>query len=180
MTSTSQPAGVVVVVGNPKPASRTLAAARECADAIARELGGAGVEVFDLAELGPRLLEWGDANVDGVRAAMRASTVLVVASPTYKATYTGLLKLLFDQVAADELIGVVAIPLMVGGAPNHALAVDTHLRPLLLEVGCSCPTQGLYVLEDRLPHMPEVLAEWLAKWRPALPDRARANAEGGA
>jgi FMN reductase len=163
--------GVVAVVGNPKPASRTLSAARELAGAIARELGGVRVEVFDLAEIGPSLLEWEAPEVVAVRDAMRACAVLVVASPTYKATYTGLLKLLFDQIAADDLLRVVAVPLMVGGAPQHALAVDTHLRPLLVEVGCSCPTQGLYVLESQLPEMTEVVAEWLDKWRGALAAR---------
>jgi FMN reductase len=160
--------GVVAVVGNPKPGSRTLAATRELAEAIASDLGGAAVSMFDLAELGPRLLGWEDPEVSAVREAMRACGVLVVASPTYKATYTGLLKLLFDQIAADELLGVVAVPLMVGGAPSHALAVETHLRPLLLEVGCSCPTQGLYVLESELPDMSQVIAAWLTKWRHAF------------
>ena len=126
------------------------------------------VESVDLAELGPALLEWNDPTVTLVRDALRTSTVLVVASPTYKATYTGLLKLLFDQIGADELLGTVAVPLMVGGAPNHSLAVDTHLRPLLIEVGCSCPTQGLYVLERDLENISTVVTQWLTTWRDVL------------
>ena len=63
------------------------------------------MESVDLAELGPALLEWNNPTVTLVRDALRTSTVLVVASPTYKATYTGLLKLLFDQIGADELLG---------------------------------------------------------------------------
>ena len=91
-----------------------------------------------------------------------------MASPTYKATYTGLLKLLFDQIAAGELHRTQAVPLMVGGAPNHVLAVDVHLRPLLLEVGCSCPTQGLYILESELDNVATVIGAWADRWAAVL------------
>jgi len=158
--SAPAPRNVTAVVGNPKPGSRTLTAARECAQQIADVIGAPAVETFDLAELGPALLAWNDPDVARVRDALRASAVVVVASPTYKATYTGLLKLLFDQIAAGELHGTQAVPLMVGGAPNHALAVDVHLRPLLLEVGCSCPTQGLYILESELDNVATAIGAW--------------------
>lgn len=48
--------GVAVVVGNPKPASRTLAAATY----VARELAGQPDLVANLAELGPARLDWSD------------------------------------------------------------------------------------------------------------------------
>lgn len=161
------PGRVLAVVGNPKAGSRTFAAAAECAAQVAA-LVGAGTAAVDLAELAPKLLGWGDPEVDAVRAAMRDASVVVVASPTYKATYTGLLKLLFDQIGAGELAGVVGVPLMVGGASEHSLAVDVHLRPLLVEVGLSCPTAGLYVLEADLPGVAGVVEAWLATWGPAL------------
>jgi FMN reductase len=164
------PRRVLAVVGNPKAGSRTLAAAQECAAQVAALVGAevGAVDAVDLAELGPKLLAWGDPDVESVRTAMREASVVVVASPTYKATYTGLLKLMFDQIGAGELAGVVGVPLMVGGAPDHSLAVDVHLRPLLVEVGLSCPTAGLYVLEADLPGVAGVVEAWLATWGPAL------------
>jgi len=69
--------------------------------------------------------------------------MLVVASPTYKATYTGLLELFLDGYGPAPLAGVEAVPLMVGAAPHHALAVDVHLTPLLLELGASVPAAAL-------------------------------------
>jgi FMN reductase len=132
---------VVALVGNPRPASRTHTAALQLRDALAR---GAGTALVDLAELPPG----GD---DRARATVAAAEVLVVASPTYKATYTGLLKLFLDGYGPAPLAGVTAVPLMVGAAPHHALAVDIHLTPLLLELGASVPRRGLYVLEAELP-----------------------------
>jgi FMN reductase len=88
--------------------------------------------------------------------------VLVVASPTYKATYTGLLKAFVDRFPPNALAGKVAIPIMMGAAPIHQLAVDCHLVPLLLEIGATCPVRGLYVLESALPDWPQTAAAWVA------------------
>jgi FMN reductase len=142
---------VVAVVGNPRPGSRTHAAALELRDALAAELGAAETDLVDLALLGADLLDRDSLARAEALATAAAADVLVVASPTYKATYTGLLKLFFDAYGPAPLAGVRAVPLMVGAGPGHALAVDVHLVPLLLELGASCPWRGLYVLESELP-----------------------------
>src|SRR3954462_15151442 len=122
----------VVVVGNPKPASRTLDAATGLA---ARLTGRPADLVLDLVELGPGLLGWGDEAVGRAVAQVQEAGWVVIASPTYKATYTGLLKLFLDQFPAGSMDGVVAFPLMLGGAWMHALAPDAFLKPVLAEIG---------------------------------------------
>ena len=108
----------VVVVGNPKPASRTLHAAVTTAGLIAATEVD---QVVDVATLGPGLLGWGDETVKQAVADVASADLLVVASPTFKATYSGLLKLFLDQFAGGEgLRGVTAVPLMLGAAPTHA------------------------------------------------------------
>ena len=57
---------------------------------------------------------------------------------------------------------------MVGAGPAHALAVEVHLRPLLVEIGATLPTRGLYVLESDLPRLEEVVAEWTKEAGPPL------------
>jgi len=148
---------VVAVVGNPRPASRTHGAATAAAEAIA---GGREVEVVDLAVLAERVLVRDDP--DAARAVERvlAAEALVVASPTYKATYTGLLKAFLDRIGTGALGGAPALPLMVGAGAGHALAVDVHLTPLLLELGARVPARGLYVLEAELDAVPARAATW--------------------
>jgi FMN reductase len=137
---------VAVVVGNPKPASRTLAAA----ELVARRLGGAPADlVVDVVSLGAGLLGWGDPDVSAAVEAVRKSDVLVCASPTFKATYSGLLKLFLDQFPPGSLAGVTAFPLMLGAGPGHALAPELLLRPVLVELGASCPAPGLYLLDSQ-------------------------------
>jgi FMN reductase len=150
-----------VVVGNPKARSRTSAAAAEVARFVAERLGAAPeVTTIELPDLGAGLLGWGDPAVAEAVAATKGADLLVVASPTYKATYTGLLKLFLDQIGADDLAGVVTVPVMVGAGATHALAVETHLRPVLVELGAVMPTRGLYLQEADLPELGPVLDGW--------------------
>jgi FMN reductase len=101
---------------------------------------------------------------------VRSASLLIVASPTFKATYTGLLKLFLDQFGAGELTGVVGIPLMLGAAARHALAPELSLKPVLVEIGCSCPTSGLYLLDSAYQDTPELDA-WLTRARIELAGR---------
>ena len=128
---------VAVVVGNPKPRSRTLEVASRVADAAADATGLEAAEriTVDLADLGPQLFDWGSSEVRTAVDAVRNSTLAVVASPTYKASYTGLLKSFLDWFSTTDLLGVTVIPVMVGAGRDHALAVEVHLRPVLVELG---------------------------------------------
>ncbi|WP_106215805.1 NAD(P)H-dependent oxidoreductase, partial [Kineococcus rhizosphaerae] len=167
----------VVVVGNPKPASRTLHAAITTAGLLAGTDAGGEVDqgvdqvidqVIDVATLGPGLLGWGDPAVKQAVADTAAADLLVVASPTFKATYTGLLKLFLDQFAGGEgLRGVTAVPLMLGAAPTHALAPDLLLKPVLAELGAAVPAPGLYLIDtDAEAHGAQTpaLAAYVERW----------------
>jgi FMN reductase len=156
--------GIAVVVGNPKPASRTLTAAVM----VAEQLGGAPPEVvIDVVELGAGLLGWGDPDVAAAVESVQKSSAVVVASPTFKATYTGLLKLFLDQIPSDGLAGVVAVPLMLGAGPAHALAPELLLKPVLVELGATCPTKGLYLIDTSFDD-PTAVEPWLVAARPQV------------
>jgi len=150
-----------VVVGNPKPASRTLDAATKIA---ARLTDRPPDVVIDLAEFGPRLLSFGDEDVGRAIAEVQAASAVIVASPTYRAAYTGLLKLFLDQFPSGGLAGVVAFPLMLGGAWVHALAPEVFLKPVLVELGASCPVRGLFLLDSDY-ESPAPLDDWIVSAR---------------
>ncbi|WP_375500462.1 NADPH-dependent FMN reductase [uncultured Jatrophihabitans sp.] len=163
--------GTVVVVGNPKPKSRTL----DAAVAVVEQVTGSPPDtVIDLADLGAGLLDWADASVAEAVAQVRDARFVVVASPTYKASYTGLLKLFLDRFSAGALAGVTVVPLMLGGGLQHALAPEAFLRPVLSEIGASMPTRALYLLDSDAEAgfaQSPTLAEWLQTARPQLAGR---------
>ncbi|MFG1967778.1 NADPH-dependent FMN reductase [Nonomuraea fuscirosea] len=172
---------VVALVGNPREGSRTLTVATRAAHAVAlrrnpTDLGaatngasGRSYEVVDLSALGPHLLAPGaHSGVEVALELVREASVLVVASPTYKGTYTGLLKSFLDRLPPQALAGTAALPLLVMGDAKHALAVEVHLRPLLVELGASVPTPGLAFLEADFPRLEEVVAAWADRIAPQV------------
>lgn len=171
-TDVSRPVRITTVVGNPRVGSRTRLAADAVADSIDALAQAAGRTVerqmVELAQLMGELFVFPSAEVDAAVGQAIASDVLVVASPTYKASYTGLLKAFFDRFGSNALAGVVAVPMMMGGAPVHFLAVDAHLTPLLQEIGASCPTRGLFVLESELDDLADVVERWQTANAPIL------------
>ena len=106
----SRPGGAVrfvALVGNPKPGSRTLTVAAAAAEAIALAAGvDEGYEIIDLSVLSRRLLlpEPSMAVEDATELVSRAD-LLLVASPTFKGTYTGLLKVFLDRLPYHGLAG---------------------------------------------------------------------------
>ncbi|HVA14657.1 MAG TPA: NAD(P)H-dependent oxidoreductase [Stellaceae bacterium] len=153
-----------VVVGNPKPKSRTL----DAGVLVARKLSGAAPDlVLDIVDLGAGLLEFGNAQINEAIAAVRGCDVLIAASPTFKATYTGLLKLFLDQFPSDGLAGITAFPVMLGAGPAHALAPDLLLKPVLVELGAICPAVGLYLIDKNFAEDPRLDA-WVARAKPLL------------
>ncbi len=161
---------VGVIVGNPKPRSRTLIVAESVAGAAAGAAGLSSAErtTVDLADLGPHLFDWSSAAVRAAVDAVRSCTLAVVASPTYKAGYTGLLKSFLDWFGTTDLDGVTVVPVMVGAGLQHALSVEVHLRPVLVELGATMPTRGLYVVEDELDSLDQVVGGWLIEAGPRL------------
>jgi FMN reductase len=162
----------VVVVGNPKPRSRTF----EAAHLVVERLTGKAPDLaVDLVDFGPGLLDPDDAAVARAVAYVRTADLLVVASPTYKATYTGLLKLFLERFAAGSLANVTAVSLMLGGDWRHSLAPEVFLRPVLAELGAASPTRGLFLLDSDYAES-QTLATWLDVARRQLPARFVAQA----
>ncbi|MBO2447941.1 NAD(P)H-dependent oxidoreductase [Actinomadura barringtoniae] len=161
---------LVTLVGNPRAGSRTHQVARQAAQAIADRIGHtAADEIVDLSAVAPHLLAATPAAAVEVSLDLvRGADVLVVASPTYKGTYTGLLKAFLDLVPTGALASTVALPLLVMGDAKHALAVEVHLRPLLLELGAQVPTPGAFLLESQLPQAEELLGAWADRVAPQV------------
>jgi FMN reductase len=159
-----EPIRTAVVVGNPKPNSRTLAATISLIKALTATDPDL---VVDLATLGPALLDWSSPEVAGLVHEVGRADLVVVSSPTYKGTYTGLLKLFLDRFDAGTGLRGVAIPLMLGGSPAHALAPELTLRPVVSEIGGTVPGRALYVVDSRYDD-PAAYDEWLTATKPAV------------
>jgi FMN reductase len=55
---------------------------------------------------------------------------------------------------------VTAIPVMTGADLTHAIGVEAHLRPLLVELGAVVPTKGLYFVTGQMDQMDDIVSAW--------------------
>ncbi len=130
----TKPIRVVGVSGSPTDPSRTSALVRRVSEAFAEQLGGE-VEVIELAEVLPSLAHGGSRSSLGQPAVAALESVeqadlLVVGSPAYRATYSGLFKLFFDYVGQYALVDTPVVLTATGGSDRHALLVEHQMRPL--------------------------------------------------
>ncbi|WP_188037541.1 NADPH-dependent FMN reductase [Actinotalea sp. JY-7885] len=146
-------ATILVLTGSPSARSRTAALARYVGDELA--LDGHDVAVLALRELPADALLGADTAAPAIAAAVRqviAADAVVVATPIYKASYSGLLKVFLDLLPQSALQGKVVLPLATGGTLAHLLAIDYSLRPVLVSLGARHITTGRFVLDTHIDH----------------------------
>jgi FMN reductase len=164
-----EPPTVVALCGNPRQGSRTLRAAEVTAARIAEHIGvGGPVTTIDLAAFAPEILSAEHPTADAALKTLSGASVAVIATPIYKASYTGLLKSFLDLYGASALAGVVAVPLVVSASPAHSLVGEVHLRPVLVELGAVTPTRSIALVERQLTDLGPPIDAWLAEAGSAL------------
>lgn len=154
--------GIVVVSGNPRAGSRTSALAVAVGEAVAGRLGSPEPTVIEVGELGAGLLAPGDEATAKAVAAITGAHLLVVATPTYKGSYTGVLKVLLDRLPARALAGKLAVPVVTAGVAPQATAAEALLRQLLVELGAIAVRPGLPVLEADLGESEQIAQKYAA------------------
>lgn len=152
---------IVVVSGDPRPGSRTLQLAAAVGERFARRDGSALVLV-DIAGLGAGLLVPGDGRTGAALLEVQDSSLLIVATPAYKGSYTGALKVFLDQLPANALAGVVAVPVVTADVQSEADVAEAFLARLLRELGADVVDFGLTATGPELADLPAVVDQYAA------------------
>jgi FMN reductase len=147
-------AHIVAISGSPSARSRSAALLQL---ALARlEANSASQHSVHPRELPAGALLLADAQQPAIRAAIAAvaaADLVIVATPIYKAAYSGLLKLFLDLLPQDALRGKTVLPLATGGSAAHLLALDYALRPVLSALGARHILDGVFATDAQLqPH----------------------------
>lgn len=155
---------VSIIVGNPKPKSRTLQVAESF---VSNLMVGAEyeLEIIDLADHTDEVLVWPSEKMDSLNELVASSDLAVFASPTYKGTYTGLLKSFLDRYPANGLAGLTAIPLLTGADLTHSMGPTVNLSPLLVELGATVPGRGFYFVISQMDRIEEVTSSAAEEYR---------------
>jgi len=142
---------IVAISGSPSSPSRSTALARHVAgDLRARGFELASIEVRDLPAGELLTGQTTDPAIAAAIALVERADALVIATPIYKASYTGILKAFLDVLPQFAFTGKVVLPLATGGTIAHVLALDYALRPVLVSLGAQHIVNGLFVLDKTL------------------------------
>jgi FMN reductase len=109
-----------------------------------------------LRELPAQPLLTADAQHPAILAALQSvarADVVLVATPIYKAAYSGLLKTFLDLLPAEALRDKTVLPLATGGSASHLLALDYALKPVLGALGARSLLDSVFAADAQLvPH----------------------------
>jgi FMN reductase len=162
---------IVTVVGNPKPDSQTLHAARTLAEALGdATVGSPDGGVIDLATIADGLLApWRQSpTAKEAGESARSAALLVIGTPTYKASFSGLLKLFLDTFPAGSLSRTVVVPVILSGGPAHRHLADIQLRPVLSELAAVAPAPSFLVEESEMPDVTDLARDYARDYGPVL------------
>lgn len=124
----------VAFAGSWNQPSKTRKLVAQTAEKAVARFGGSA-HIFDVADLGPDFAAIRDASqagdvLRGHLAEFVGADALIVASPVYKGSYTGLFKHFIDLIDPTALIGKPVLLAATGGGDRHALVIEHQLRPL--------------------------------------------------
>lgn len=147
---------VLLIAGSPSEQSRSAALLTQVESLVRERFSNREVPIDRLVlnQLSPQALLLADSGHVSLRDAAKRvalADVLVIATPVYKAAYSGLLKVFLDVLAQDALKGKTVLPLATGGSPHHMLALDYALRPVLQSLGAKHILPGVYASDGQIP-----------------------------
>ncbi|VFR55940.1 FMN reductase [plant metagenome] len=130
----TRPLRLVAVSGGLQRPSKAAALATHLLDLIAGEVP-CEQRLIELGQVAPQFAgaTWRAQLPDAVErelAAVEQADVLVVTTPVFRGTYTGLFKHFFDFIHQDALVDKPVLLAATGGSERHALMIDHQLRPL--------------------------------------------------
>lgn len=147
---------VLLIAGSPSERSRSAA----LLDSVSQRLldKGATIERLHIRDLSPQALLLADTAHRTIAAAIdqvSRATAVVVATPVYKAAYSGVLKVFLDLLPQTALKNKAVLPIATGGSPNHMLALDYALRPVLQSLAARHILPGVYATDSQVTLTPE-------------------------
>lgn len=157
---------VITLAGSPRYPSRSTALLSLCQHAL--EARGVEVTPWNIHNFQPEDLlyaRFDSPALAALKADLALADGLIVATPIYKASFSGALKTLLDLLPERALEHKVVLPLASGGSASHLLAVDYALKPVLNALKAQEVLHGVFATDtqilnyDRQPELDQRLAE---------------------
>jgi FMN reductase len=143
---------IVGIQGSPSSVSRSgslLALAQSRLQSVA-----SNVHVVTVRDLPAQALlhaQFDHALIRQALAEVERAQVVLIATPIYKAAYSGVLKAFLDLLPQTALRGKAVLPLATGGSIAHLLALDYALKPVLSALGARDILDPVFATDAQIP-----------------------------
>lgn len=122
-------------------------------DILDVDSGPVDVCVLDLREIAVAIAQslvsgFADAQVRAALEKVYAADGLIVATPVFNASYSGLFKSFFDLVEVDRMAGKPVLIAATGGSPRHSMVLDHAIRPLFGYLRTVVVPTGVYAAAE--------------------------------
>jgi FMN reductase len=140
---------VVTIAGSPATPSRCAAALETARELLERRgLTTAGLNLRDLPAEALLGAGYQDPSVRRATALVTQARAIIVATPVYKAAYSGLLKTFLDLLPADAMAGKGVLPIATAGSLAHCLVLEYALKPVLSALGAASFLPGVCLIDS--------------------------------
>jgi len=144
---------IVALAGSPSANSRSTALLRQVLARFPEATPRSEIVLRDLPASALVRAEFDDPAIRRAREQVAAARLVVIATPIYKASYSGLLKAFLDLLPQDALRGKTVLALGTGGSTAHLLALEYALKPVLAALGARHILDIVYAVDGQFtPH----------------------------
>lgn len=142
---------ILLLAGSPSTPSRSTRLLHHVGERLAL-LGHRYVKlhVRDLPAQALVHADFADPVLKAAREQVAQADAVIIATPVYKAAYSGLLKTFLDLLPQDGLKGKLVLPIATGGSQSHMLALDYGLRPVLSALEARHVLPSIYATEQQI------------------------------
>jgi FMN reductase len=142
---------ILAIAGSPSHPSRTYGILAYAAKLVEQQ--GLDINIISVRDFPAEDLVFGRYDspaLEQPKSLLAKADGVIIATPIYKAAYTGLLKTFLDLLPQKALSGKVILPIATGGTIAHLLAVEYALKPILSELGARHILPSVYAVDKQI------------------------------
>jgi FMN reductase len=139
---------IVAIAGSPSATSRSSGVLDYAKTSLENQ--GISVDLVSVRDVPADDLVYGNfasPALKHIQSLIEQATGVIVATPVYKASYTGVLKALLDLLPQYALSNKVMLPIATGGTIAHLLSIDYAMKPLFTIMGATHILRGVYIVD---------------------------------
>jgi FMN reductase len=145
---------ILAIAGSPTHPSRTYGVVEYTAKLLQQE--GLHVDIISVRDLPAEDLVFGRYDspaLEQPKALLAKADGVIIATPIYKAAYTGVLKTFLDLLPQKSFTGKPVLPIALGGTIAHLLAIEYALKPVLSELGARHILATIYAVDKQIQRL---------------------------